>query len=119
MDLYTPLNKVKECDFEEAKAVMFERAERRRKNMPFFQKIAFKIIKKECSLKNVSVVDTESVHFCESISRFYAIDIYIPEIKLAFEIDGKQHENQYAKKRLRRAKDKFIKQTLNISINNN
>lgn len=73
---------------------MFIRAGIMRKNISPVQSIASYIVAKVCKEYNLSHPKFEKVIFCKSSRRFYIGDIYIPDLKLLIEIDGKDHEQK-------------------------
>ena len=80
---------------------MFARARIMRKNMSPIQSIASYVVAKICKEYNLSRPKFEKVIFCRSSRRYYIGDIYIPDLKILIEIDGKDHESkkEYDKRR--------------------
>jgi len=70
---------------------MSYRSGRLRKNCPVFQRIAYGIVLNICKALLVSYPKLEQVVFCPSTKRFYSLDIYIPALRIAIELDGIQH----------------------------
>lgn len=89
-----PIGIVVKSAFLSSKTIMSGRAYKRKKDMPPAQVIATGIIKKICEKEGIRRVEPEKIVFCESIKRFYMLDIYISSLQLAIELDGNQHENQ-------------------------
>lgn len=91
-----PIGIVSKKTYLNSKEVMGKRCAARRADIPIYQKRAFDILSGICRSLGIKDIQSEKRIFCESVKRFYAIDIYIPDIRLAFEFDGKQHESAAA-----------------------
>ena len=70
---------------------MSARACKIRKNMPVYQKEAYGIVFRICEALRLLKPRAEQVVFCKSTLRFYSLDVYLSDLKIAIELDGKQH----------------------------
>jgi len=99
--LKSPIGKVNLKTYKQSYRKMSYRSNRLRKNCPKYQRIAYDIILKICKSFWISDPKLEQLVFCPSTKRFYSLDIYIPSLRIAIELDGSQHRKNvnYDRKR--------------------